>query len=105
VVAENELLSFGVQASDPDGDPLFYSLGGGAPVGTYIDGQTGQFLWVPNGTQSGIHPIVVNVSDGQAESLSTFTVTVIDARWAKERGPSSGFGQPSATGNIFRRIN
>lgn len=104
VIAEHELLSFIVQASDPDNDPLSYSLVGGAPVGTYIDAQSGQFLWIPNGTQSGTHPIVVNVTDGQAESLSTFTVTVTDARWAKERGPSSGFGQPSATGNIFRRI-
>lgn len=103
-VAEHDLLSFVIQATDADGDPLTYALEGGAPAGTYIDSTTGQFIWIPNGKQSGVYPIVANVSDGRAESRSTFTVTVTDSRWAKERGPSSQFGQISSTGNGFTRI-
>lgn len=104
-VAAHDLLSFVVVATDLDSDPLTYTLESGAPEGTFIDDETGQFIWIPSGAQGpGTYPIVVNVSDGQAESRSTFTVTVNDTPWTRTRGPGGGFGQVDQATNQFRRI-
>ncbi|WP_422929356.1 putative Ig domain-containing protein [Singulisphaera sp. PoT] len=76
------LLTFQVQASDPDlGQTLKYSLGAGAPLGARIDANTGVFLWRPSNAQSlGANPITVIVTDNgnPVQTASrTFNVTVV----------------------------
>ena len=102
-IAEHDLLSFIIQASDPDGDAISYSMEQ-APQGAFLDTDTGQFIWTPNARQSGIYPIIAVVTDGRVESRSTFTVTVTDSRWGKEHGPSSQFEPTNTPNNGFTRL-
>ncbi len=94
-VVEHGLLSFGIQATDPDDDVLSYSLEG-TQAGMFLDTDTGQFIWVPSGSQAGTYPVVAVVTDGRAESRSTFTITVAPAPWEKT--------PPGLIRNSFRRI-
>jgi hypothetical protein len=104
-VAAQHLLAFGLSATDSDGDVLEYGLESGAPAGVFLDQRTGQFVWIPTGEQGpGTYPMVATVTDGQAESRSTFTVTVTDVPWTRVRGSGGGFGDTGTTGNSFRRI-
>jgi hypothetical protein len=104
-VQAQERLSLVVVSTDSDGDPLAYSLTASAPAGTFIDPNTGQFIWTPTGEQGpASYPIVVSVTDGQNESLSTFTVTVNDAIWTRIGGSSTQLGRTNDSGNVFLRI-
>ena len=62
----NETIPFStdVVASDPEGQPLTYSFVGDVPPGMTIDAGTGQIDWTPGLADSGVHDIVVAVSDG-----------------------------------------
>lgn len=66
---------YSVEATDPDGDPLSYSLGP-APDGMSID-SFGRILWETTGDDIRSHPVSVTVSDdrGRIDSQS-FVVTV-----------------------------
>lgn len=104
-VLAQDRLSFIVAATDADNDPIEFSLAASAPSGTFIDRTTGQFTWTPTGAQGpGTYPIVAIASDGQVESRSTFTVTVLDVPWTRDGGPSTQFGRTNPAGNSFRRI-
>ncbi|MBE0606543.1 MAG: putative Ig domain-containing protein [Deltaproteobacteria bacterium] len=76
-VSDNAV-TFHVQASDADGDPLTYSLKD-APAGMSIDRGTGWVRWAtPLGT-TGKVPFTVIVSDGAGgESTARFTVTIAE---------------------------
>jgi uncharacterized repeat protein (TIGR01451 family) len=78
-VDEGELVSFTVQASDPDipAQVLSYSLATGAPAGASIHPASGLFTWQtsePDGP--GSYPITVIVTDGEVQSSASFTITV-----------------------------
>jgi hypothetical protein len=76
-VGDNEV-TFHVRASDPDGDPLTYSLKE-APAGMSIDRKTGGVRWVTSPGTVGKVPFTVIVSDGAGgESTARFTVTVAE---------------------------
>ncbi|HEY9893199.1 MAG TPA: putative Ig domain-containing protein [Candidatus Sericytochromatia bacterium] len=68
-------------ATDPDGDPLFWSLDA-APVGMSIDPETGKLRWKPRLEQVGTHEVAVRVMDssgtyvGQAFTLNVRGVNV-----------------------------
>lgn len=103
-VAAHDLLSFIVASNDAQGDRVALSLEN-PPTGAFIDRDTGQFIWIPSGEQGpGAYPVVVVSSDGQAESRSTFTVTVTDTPWTRDGGPSTQLGRINPAGNQFRRI-
>ena len=71
-------VTFHVRASDPDGDPLTYSLKD-APAGMSIDRKTGWVRWVTSPGTAGKVPFTVIVSDGAGgESTARFTVTVAE---------------------------
>ena len=53
-----------VQATDPDGDPLMFSLLE-APVGMSIDPETGVISWWITSLALGEHPVTVQVEDSQ----------------------------------------
>jgi hypothetical protein len=86
--ATNLLVSSGgsvalrVQAFDPNGYQLRYSLALGAPAGAFIDATNGDFSWVPTCAQgSSTNPITVLVTDDANPPLSssmTFLVAVSD---------------------------
>lgn len=70
------LLSAKVKASDPDGDPLTYSLKK-APAGMVIDKTTGLITWKVTEKDAGRHPVTVQVTDGHGgEALYNFDVTI-----------------------------
>lgn len=72
-----------VVASDPDGDPLAYSLPV-APAGMTIS-STGLVSWSPTQNQLGANPVTVQVDDGRGlHATQSFTINVA---W---QSPSAG---------------
>ncbi|MBA7519200.1 hypothetical protein ES705_11275 [subsurface metagenome] len=67
--------TYDVDATDPDGDALTYSLTT-FPGGMAINFQTGVITWTPGTGQVGDHPVTVVVTDGFLSDLQEFTVTV-----------------------------
>ena len=74
--ALGRLYSYAVQAVDPDGDPLTYSLVS-APDGMSIDSGTGLVQWAPGAGQLGNQKVIVNVTDNSSGGvLQVYTVVV-----------------------------
>ncbi|MBA7583965.1 hypothetical protein ES708_25917 [subsurface metagenome] len=65
--------TYDVNATDPDGDTLAYSLATGTSM--IIDSTTGVIIWFPTGV--GSFPVIVQVSDGELSDTQSFTITVI----------------------------
>jgi hypothetical protein len=55
---------YDAQATDPDGDPLTYSLLSGPQFMT-VDPTTGQVNWLPAEADLGVHPVILHVHDGR----------------------------------------
>lgn len=69
--------SYDVNAADPDGDTLTYSLLAGAPVGMTINVTTGLISWTPTLAQAGPHNVTARAQDpGGLFADQSFTVTV-----------------------------
>jgi len=70
------LYQYPVQALDPDGDVLFWSLLQ-APDGMVIDGETGSLNWQPTADQIGDHTVVIQATDALGETaVQEFTLQV-----------------------------
>jgi len=67
-----------INASDSDGDELFFSLNGIVPQGVSID-DSGLITWTPVVDQVAVHPISVTVSDGTDDVLHEFDLRVVAA--------------------------
>ncbi len=80
-VVENEVLSFVVLASDPDGPAPFLSATGLPPGATFSDfgNGSGQFVWTPSFVQSGVYQITFYATDGQDSVSQSVLVDVIEA--------------------------
>ncbi|MEM9713925.1 MAG: malectin domain-containing carbohydrate-binding protein, partial [Actinomycetota bacterium] len=75
-VAEGDALSFFVTATDPETDPITYSLSG-EPTGMAIDPVTGEITWTTDLDDSGSYDVTVGASDGaNPEVTATLTVDV-----------------------------
>lgn len=73
---DGKVWSYQIKASDPDGDPLTYSLKK-APAGMVIDKSTGLITWKVTEKDAGRHPVTVQVTDGHGgEALYNFDVTI-----------------------------
>jgi len=74
----NALYSYGVNATDADGDTLGFSLTT-APSGMAINAVTGVINWTPLASQMGSVNVVVQVDDGN-EGIATqsFSIAVVD---------------------------
>ncbi|MFB8796675.1 MAG: putative Ig domain-containing protein, partial [Microcoleus sp.] len=76
-----KLYQYDIAATDPDKDPLFWSLDA-APVGMSIDPETGKLRWNPSPDQIGTHDVALRVMDisgtyvGQAFTLNVRGVNV-----------------------------
>ncbi|MCX7915377.1 MAG: putative Ig domain-containing protein, partial [Verrucomicrobiae bacterium] len=80
-----ELLTFTVSATDPDGDALTYSVSG-LPVGATFNTATRVFSWTPSGMQTGAHAVVFSVRDGVA-TVSALVTVVVQAAATTNRAP------------------
>lgn len=66
--------AYDVNASDPNGDTLAYSLTQ-APAGMSINAASGVVAWTPSAGQAGSHPVAVRVADpGGLTATQAFTV-------------------------------
>ncbi|MBU4349961.1 hypothetical protein KJ599_06525, partial [bacterium] len=74
---EDQLYSYQVMASDPNGDTLTYSFII-KPDGMSIDRESGLISWTPANNQVGIHQIIVEVSDGKQSVTQNFKIEVIN---------------------------
>lgn len=61
---EDRLYRYEATATDPDSDPLTFSLVNG-PGGMLLDAQTGEITWAPTADQAGPNNVTVEVSDGR----------------------------------------
>jgi len=74
-----EAYSYDVDATDPDGDILTYSLTT-SPTGMSISSSTGAISWTPTSSQMGMHNITVQVSDGNLTDSQSYNISVSAAR-------------------------
>jgi len=71
-----QVTTFMVIASDPDGDSITFSATGLPGGATFVDQA---FTWTPAADQIGSHRVTFTVSDGQAQDSETITITVAAA--------------------------
>ncbi len=83
-VDENVILTFDVSATDPDGDPITYSVQY-LPSGATFSGQT--FSWTPSYDQAGSYQVRFIASDGNSNDSETITITVNNVNRAPVLGP------------------
>jgi RHS repeat-associated protein len=77
--------TYAVRATDPDGDPLRYSLTAG-PAGMIINQTTGVIQWTPQVAQVGSHTVTIRVDDGRG-GIANQTYTVVVSASAVNRPP------------------
>ncbi len=70
---EGAIYTYDVEATDPNGDTLTYSLAV-SPTGMTINSTTGVITWTPTAVES--FDVTVEVSDGSRSATQSFTITV-----------------------------
>lgn len=77
IVEVESLYLYGIVATDPDSDPLTYTLGQ-HPTGVTLDPGVGLLEWIPSADQLGAHTITVEVSDNKGgKATQTWTLAVV----------------------------
>ncbi len=74
-VTAGETFTYTVDATDPDGDDLAYSLVTNPSTNMTINSTTGVISWIP--TALGNFKVIVEVSDGELTATQSFTIEVI----------------------------
>lgn len=74
-VQVGQTVTFQVNGSDPDGDPLTYSAEN-LPAGAAFDPDTRTFAWSPTADQIGIHSVLFRASDGDLADFEYVTIAV-----------------------------
>ena len=69
-----ETYTYTIEATDPDGDTLTYSLTTDPSTDMTIDENNGTISWTP--ATAGSFDVTVEVSDGELSDVQTFTITV-----------------------------
>jgi len=69
-----ETFTYTVEATDPNGDDLTYSLITNPPTNMAIGPTTGVINWTP--TTTGSYDVTIEVSDGELSDVQSFTITV-----------------------------
>jgi hypothetical protein len=72
---EGALYTYGVEATDPEGDELAFTLLI-HPTGMTINSSTGEINWTPTEEQIGENKVKVEVSDLYRSTTQSFTITV-----------------------------
>jgi len=73
-VTLGDTYNYPVEASDPNGDDLTYSLATNPSTDMSIDENSGVINWTP--TAIGSYEVTVEVSDGSESTTQSFTITV-----------------------------
>jgi len=73
-ITVGETFTYTVDATDPDGDELNYSLATNPSTDMSIDENSGVISWTP--TAIGSYEVTVEVSDGSESTTQSFTITV-----------------------------
>lgn len=74
-ISTGQLLTFKVNADDPDSNDLFYSVTI-LPLGSRFDPSTQTFSWTPTSSQAGLYFISFSVSDGLSGDYEIVEITV-----------------------------
>lgn len=74
-VAESEKLSFTIDGSDPDNNPLSY-FASGLPDDAVFNSNTRSFIWTPGYDDSGIYEVTFTVTDGELNDSETISISV-----------------------------
>lgn len=75
--AEDTAVNGAISATDPESDPLFYSVTGNPANGTVVlNPSTGTFVYTPNANYNGNDSFVVTISDGNG-GTTTSNVAII----------------------------
>ena len=80
-VNEADVLSFGISATDADGESLTYSATG-LPTGATFAGQT--FTWTPTYDQAGSYTVTFTASDGEDDDSEAVGIVVSNVNRAPE---------------------
>ncbi|HUE70455.1 MAG TPA: putative Ig domain-containing protein [Pirellulaceae bacterium] len=80
-----QLYTYAVRATDPESDPLTFSLTT-APAGMTIDSASGLISWTPTAAQSGSFAVGIQVTDGQG-GLATQSYTLVASATATNQPP------------------
>jgi len=70
------LLTFSINATDPDGDTLTYGISG-LPSGAAFNNTSGIFSWTPAASQNGSYQVNFTASDGSLGNHQTIDLTVV----------------------------
>ncbi|BCL38132.1 putative Ig domain-containing protein [Nostoc sp. MS1] len=82
-INEQTPFAFTIKATDPESDPLTYTLDSSVPSGVNLDSTTGLLTWTPLETQGpGSYPITIRVTDGKLADFRTFTINVAEVNTA-----------------------
>lgn len=75
-VQENATVTIDANATDPDLDPISYSINAQLPSTFTFNSSSGIFSWTPGFNESGIYTLSINATDGSLadEQFSTITV-------------------------------
>ncbi|MEI6342636.1 MAG: lamin tail domain-containing protein [Verrucomicrobiota bacterium] len=91
LVAEGTEAQFQLEARDPDGAPVTYSIVGDAPQGLRLDPVTGVMRWEPTEQQGpAIYPVVVRATETTAlgqSAQATFSIQVLEANQPPRLAP------------------
>jgi len=108
-IVENAALSYQATATDPDGNPLAFSIAGGTDASRFSITSTGllNFLVAPDfdnpadANGDNIYQVTLSVSDGKTTASLPLSVTVTNSREGiAVRRIFSGFNKPVAMANI-----
>ncbi len=72
---EGTQINFTINGSDPDGDPLTFSVSG-LPSGAGFDPSSWTFSWIPGYTQAGDYNVAFSLSDGISSDSEEVLITV-----------------------------
>ncbi|WP_292461521.1 putative Ig domain-containing protein [Methanolobus sp.] len=82
-IHEDQLLTFTVSATDPDGDSIVYGVTGLPEGASFTDGSEQNagkkiFSWIPGYDDAGTYPVSFSATDGTSVIYSNITITVIN---------------------------
>lgn len=78
-ITENQLLTFTLSGTDPDGTTTFTFSGSNIPSGAVFDPSTGVFTWTPSFTQAGTYTPTFTIGDGSLTNSKVVTINVVEA--------------------------
>ena len=91
-----------LEAIDPDGDMLIWSLETG-PDSMSLDPQRGTLRWTPRADQVGIHNVAIQVADGQkGQASQSFSILVLTTNLPPRSSPRPRRGRAWVTCTSIR---